>query len=458
MSHELRTPLNAILGYAQIFAEDQTLNEKQQNGIRTIHNAGEHLLMLINDILDLSKIEAGKLELILNEINLKPFLQGICDIARNRCALKKISFRYEPDEQLPDIIVADELRLRQILLNLLSNAAKFTDTGYCLFQVEAHSLEGDKTKLTFIVEDSGPGIAKDLQKEVFKPFKQSGDRLKASQGTGLGLSISLQLVELMSGNLSLTSPVHADNQAEYGPGSRFIFTAVVDSRDADESEISHEPKQVPRLHGFKPGTKTILIVDDQPSNRAVLKDTLEPLGFAIEEAADGQDVLAACERQRPDIIFMDLVMPVIDGFTAMQQLRKAQAYGRIPVVAITASLINQDHLRERCQKAGFSGFLPKPFAKQQLLETLADLLNLSLDRENLTAPTDEKIVPPPSEILEQLQNHLEEGNIDAIESMASDMAQTDSGRYQAFALCLGQLAADIQIQEIEQLIVRFYKK
>lgn len=456
MSHELRTPLNAILGYAQIFAEDQRLTGQQQSGIKTIREAGEHLLMLINEILDLSKIEAGKLELFPHEIVFEKFLQGLCDIIRNRCAQKKILFRYEPDKHLPEIIVADELRLRQILLNLLSNAAKFTDNGYCLFRVKAQLLADDKTRLTFIVEDSGPGIAKGQHKEVFEPFKQSGERLKYSQGTGLGLSISLQLAALMHGELSLISPVHGKNTGEYGPGSRFIFTAVVTKQDLMASEKYSEPNVQYKLAPFEPGTKTILIVDDQSTNRAVLKDTLEPLGFAITEAAGGKDVLTACEKQRPDLIFMDLVMPDIDGFTALKQLRQTDRYSRIPVVAITASLINQTSLRIKCQNVGFKAFLPKPFAKPDLLKIIADLLDLNLHQNDLTVPVDAGIVPPPFKILEQLQNHLADGNIDAIESMVSDIAKMDSGRYHSFAKRLGLLATDIQIKGLEQLIGQFY--
>ncbi len=458
MSHELRTPLNAILGYSQIFADDRTLNEKQQSGIKTIHNAAEHLLMIINEILDLSKIEAGKLDLYPHEIVLNKFLQGLCDIARNRCTQNKILFRYEADTHLPDIIVADEMRLRQILLNLLANAAKFTSSGYCLFRVTAEFLPEQKTKLTFMVEDSGAGIAKDQQKEVFEPFKQSGERLKYSEGTGLGLSISLQLASLMQGELSLISPVHNNDEAGYGPGSRFIFTAVFDRRDLTVSEKYFEPDAQYRLEKFKPGTKTILIVDDQPTNRAVLKDTLEPLGFLVTEAPDGKDVLTACEKQQPDLIFMDLVMPGVDGFTAIKGLQKTDLYARIPVVAITASLINQTNLRGKCQQVGFKGFLPKPFDKPDLLKIIADLLNLKLHQDNLTAVADENIVAPPAEILGQLQNHLADGNIDAIELMVSNIAEMDSGIYRAFAERLGQLTADIQLKGIEQLINQCHKK
>jgi len=194
MSHELRTPLNAILGYTQIFNADESLTLKQQSGIRTMHQSGEHLLMLINDILDLSKIEADRMELVENEFRLPGFLQGIADIIKVRSLAKGIEFCLQVDETLPLVIKADELRLRQVLLNLLSNAVKFTFKGSCTLSVLARSSSPQMTFLTFMVEDTGVGIASEMQESVFEPFKQTGERLQYSEGSGLGLAISRKLV------------------------------------------------------------------------------------------------------------------------------------------------------------------------------------------------------------------------------------------------------------------------
>ncbi|MCI5124814.1 MAG: PAS domain S-box protein, partial [Candidatus Electrothrix sp. AR5] len=227
ITHELRTPLNAILGYTQIFLRDDTLTAKQRNGIRTIHRAGEHLLLLINDILDISKIESGKLEVVEAEVHPLSFLHDIKDIIELRTKEKGLDFRYTVEGEVPSSILVDGLRLRQVLLNLLSNAVKFTECGYCTLLVRGENAENNRVVLTFEVEDSGPGIAEEDQKIIFEPFRQVGERLHHSEGTGLGLSISAQLVRLMGGNLQLLSPLGREAAGADGSGSRFFFTLEV---------------------------------------------------------------------------------------------------------------------------------------------------------------------------------------------------------------------------------------
>lgn len=234
MSHELRTPLNAILGYTQILAGDKNLSTQQQSGIKTMYQSGQHLLMLINDILDLSKIEAGKMELQISELRFPEFLQGIIDIIRVRSDAKGLELRYSPTEPLPVIIKTDELRLRQIILNLLSNAVKFTDHGYIALLVQCHVTDGNKTLLTITIEDSGPGIAAEMQEKIFAPFQQTGERLKYSEGSGLGLSISRTIVQLMGGKLQVTSPISKE-ETDTGQGSRFFFSVEVAVLDTPSS-------------------------------------------------------------------------------------------------------------------------------------------------------------------------------------------------------------------------------
>jgi PAS domain S-box-containing protein len=224
MSHELRTPLNAILGYTQIFSGDSSLTSEQKSGIKTMQRAGEHLLLLINDILDLSKTEADKMELVPTEFRLPEFFQGVVDIMKDRMVKKGITFLYEPDDTLPVAIVADALRLRQVLLNLLSNGVKFTQHGYCLLRVQSRLLDGNRVLLTITVEDSGVGIAPDMLEKIFEPFQQTGDRLQYSEGSGLGLTISRKLVCLMGSELQVVSPVNKHPGGDEGPGSRFSFT------------------------------------------------------------------------------------------------------------------------------------------------------------------------------------------------------------------------------------------
>jgi len=224
MSHELRTPLTAILGYTQIFLSDNSLTSEQQSSIKTMHRAGEHLLLLINEILDLSKMEADRMELVPTEFRLPEFFQGVVEIMKGRMAKKGISFLYEPDDTLPAAIVADALRLRQVLLNLLSNGVKFTRHGYCVLRVQSRLLDGNRVLLTIAVEDSGVGIAPDMLEKIFEPFQQAGDRLQYSEGSGLGLAISRKLVHLMGSELQVVSPVNKHPIGDEGPGSRFSFT------------------------------------------------------------------------------------------------------------------------------------------------------------------------------------------------------------------------------------------
>jgi PAS domain S-box-containing protein len=227
MSHELRTPLNGILGYTQIFAEDRSLSAKQQKGIQIIHQSGEHLLMLINDILDLSKIESGKMELLLSEFRLPEFLQEIENIIRVRCREKGILFFCEYADSLPVAIEADELRLRQVLLHLLSNAVKFTKQGHCTFTIDSEILDERSVRLMISITDSGPGIAAEIQEKIFEPFQQGGERLKYANGSGLGLPISRKIIELMDGTLQLSSPVNKQPENGEGAGSRFHFSIDV---------------------------------------------------------------------------------------------------------------------------------------------------------------------------------------------------------------------------------------
>lgn len=219
MSHELRTPLNAILGYAQIFANDTDLSERHKRGIKTIHESGEHLLMLINDILDLSKIEAGKMKLVPTEFNIADFFNGVVDVIKIRAADKRIDFRYRISEDLPLSIVSDELRLRQVLFNLLSNAIKFTETGFCSLVVDTTECEQNMVSLMIHVKDTGVGIHPEMREKIFHPFQQSGDPFKFAEGSGLGLAISRRIITLMEGELAVNSII--------GEGSDFFFSIRV---------------------------------------------------------------------------------------------------------------------------------------------------------------------------------------------------------------------------------------
>jgi signal transduction histidine kinase/CheY-like chemotaxis protein len=358
MSHELRTPLNGILGYTQIFKKDKTLTERQKNGNDIIHQCGEHLLTLINDILDLSKIEARKMELYPEEFHLPEFLNGIYEICRLRAEQKGIPLIYQTRCPLPKFIRADKKRLRQVLMNLLSNAVKFTEKGSITFKVGYQ-----ERKLRFQVEDTGIGIAPEQLEEIFLPFQQVGEPRRKIEGTGLGLTISRQLVQLMGGELKVKSTL--------GKGSVFWL-------DLDLAEVSQQSDAANAdertIIGFVGSKRKVLVVDDQWQNRSVLVNLLEPLGFEVVEASDGLDGLnKACEF-KPDLIFMDLVMTVMDGFEATRRLRMLPELNGVVVIAISASVFNFD--RQQSREVGCDDFLPKPIREEDLLDRLQVHLGL----------------------------------------------------------------------------------
>jgi signal transduction histidine kinase len=365
MSHELRTPLNAIMGYAQILKMDRTLTERQLSGLNTIHGSGEHLLMLIVDILDLSQIEAGKTELQLVAVDPRALTTMLDDIIRIKAAEKQLTFVAECDDNLPAALMVDEKRLRQVLLNLLSNAIKFTQAGLVRLRMQVVGQEplNGQSRIRFEVQDSGVGIRVEDQRRIFEPFEQAGDSRSRAAGTGLGLAISRQLVRLMGGDLYLQSTV--------GSGSLFWFELSLPS-----AEIA---KSVPELHptvtGYEGQRRRILIVDDVAANRVMLTELLRPLGFETAEAIHGQDALDQVLAARPDLVLMDLAMPVMDGLEATQRIRQGGSGWDLPIIALSANASNAH--RDQALAAGATLFMSKPFERTVLLGHLGSCLSLS---------------------------------------------------------------------------------
>jgi len=373
MSHELRTPLNGILGYTQILNRDKSLTEKQHQAIGTIQRSGEHLLTLINDILDLSKIEAGKLELIPNEFHLPYFLKDIVDIFSIRCLQKDIGLEYEQipspnfvptldNPGFPALIYADEKRLRQIFLNLLSNAVKFTQQGQVSFKVTAQ-----KNKIRFEVKDSGLGIASDDISKIFLPFQQVGKRASQIEGTGLGLPITQKLVTMMGGELQVSS---VSNR-----GSTFWFEILVDVIDYHFEPTATTESLPSEIIGYKnlknsPTEKIkVLVVDDVEANRAVLINLLEPLGFEVQEAENGKIALNQARQFSPDIIIMDVRMPVMDGLECTRHIRQELGLTEVLIITLSASVFA--HNQQESFEAGSNAFLNKPVQAEQLFQLLA---------------------------------------------------------------------------------------
>lgn len=401
MSHELRTPLNGILGYAQILSRDKTLTAKQHDGVRVIERSGDYLLTLINDILDLSKIEAGKVEVYPTDFHLNDFLQGLIDLFKMRAQQQEISFIYEPLSHLPTGIRADEKRLRQILINLLGNAIKFTDKGGVTLKVVVEQRErcnrateqAAKTHaqlpivtLCFQVEDTGVGIAPLELEKIFLPFQQVGDPNYRADGTGLGLSITKKLVEMMGSELHVKSiPGH---------GSSFWF-----SLDLPEvSDLVKAKKTVqPLIIHFEGPKKTILVLDDKWENRSVMVNLLTPLGFEVIEASNGKEGLDKARQKHPDLIITDLVMPIMDGFEFSRHIRKIPEFHSIPIIAASASVFGKD--QQHSLDAGCNEFIGKPIHAEELLEKIKEYLGLTWIYENEAAAervdTTERLNQPP---------------------------------------------------------------
>jgi signal transduction histidine kinase/CheY-like chemotaxis protein len=467
MSHELRTPLNGILGYAQILQHDRTLTDKQKDGIKIISQSGEHLLTLINDILDLSKIEAGKLELIKNDFFLPTFLQGIVDLFRLRAEEKDILFTYQEivtTKGLPKGVYGDEKRLRQVLLNFLSNAMKFTQPrGKVTFTVNYQSkptLDNPQLgQFFFQVQDSGIGIApKDLNK-IFEPFQQVGEISQQIEGTGLGLPISQKLVKMMGGQVSVKS--------ELGQGSSFEFDVLMPTVLSLENTEPHFPS--PLIIGFKRTEERrnetgdskpirILVADDSVANRSLLVDLLEPLGFDIQQASNGQEVLLKIHENHPEILLIDSMMPSMDCFECVRQLRQHDDSHKIIIIAISANVFAQH--QQECLEAGCDTFLGKPIDIKKLFNLLETYLSLEWIYDESTChhhkPQKEGLIKGPSlEQAEALFNLVLMGDIRGIIDYVEKLGQNDE-QMQPFAEQVGQLAKTFQEQKLEELLKPYF--
>jgi predicted ATPase/signal transduction histidine kinase/DNA-binding NarL/FixJ family response regulator/tRNA A-37 threonylcarbamoyl transferase component Bud32 len=449
MSHELRTPLNGILGYTQIFKKYKNLTDQQKNGIGIIHQCGEHLLMLINDILDLSKIEARKMELYPNAFHFPEFLNGILEICRIRAEQKGISLIYKMFSPLPKIIQADEKRLRQVLINLLSNAVKFTEKGSITFTVGYQ--EG---KLRFQVEDTGVGIALEQLEEIFLPFQQVGDNRQKTEGTGLGLAISRQLVRMMGGELNVKSTL--------GKGSVFWL-------DLELPEVSHQLNLATiderNIIGFVGSRRKVLVVDDKWENRCVLVNLLELLGFEVIEATNGLDGLNKAHEFKPDVIFMDLVMNVMDGFEATRRLRTLPELKDIVVIAISASVFDFD--RQQSREVGCDDFLPKPIREADLLEKLQLHLGLEWIYEETKSNRQEQetvspqsnnhnsvLIAPPAEEVAVLLDLAKRGDLRGMVKRAAQLEELDR-QWIPFVTHLRQLAKEFKGKQIREFLKQF---
>ena len=454
MSHELRTPLNGILGYAQILERDKDVTEKQRQGIKIIHQSGSHLLTLINDILDISKIEARKLELCPTDFNFPELLKGVGEICRIRAEQKGIDFIYEQLTELPTAVNADEKRLRQVLINLLGNAIKFTDKGSVKFKV-AFLGNGEKNgsnngKIRFQIEDTGVGMTPEQISKIFLPFEQVGDTKKQAEGTGLGLAISRKLVEMMGSEIQVDSQV--------GKGSIFWM----DLELPIVSEWVSLPGKVERnIIGYQGERCRVLVVDDCWENRAVIVNVLEPLGFEMSEANNGKEGLEKAEIIQPDLIVTDIVMPEVDGYEMTKRLRDLPEFEKLKIIASSASVSASE--RRKSLQYGCDDFIPKPVLVAELLEKLQIYLDLewiyevSEERtnghQNGEVKTEEIVAPPVKELM-VLYEAARIGDFLEIEAETSRIKLLDK-KYEPFAKKVEHWAEDFEDRAIINLLKEY---
>ncbi|RCJ24023.1 hybrid sensor histidine kinase/response regulator [Nostoc minutum NIES-26] len=454
MSHELRTPLNGILGYAQILQRSEPMTPKGRKGISIIHQCGSHLLMLINDILDLAKIEAQKMELSLSEFHFPSFVQGIGEICRIRAEQKGIAFVYQADADLPIGVRADEKRLRQVLINLLGNAVKFTEQGSVTFQILNREKSSQNTyKIRFQIQDTGIGMKPEHLEKIFLPFEQVGNAKIQAQGTGLGLAISQKIALLMDSTLEV--------QSEWGKGSTFWFDVELPS--AQDWANSSRAVEQGRIIGYQGIMRKLLVVDDRWENRSVLTSLLEPIGFEVVEAINGQDGLDKAVTINPDLIVTDLVMPIMDGFEMLRHLRQLSQFKDTVVIASSASVFEADQFKS--VDAGANEFLPKPIEAESLLQLIKLYLKLDWIYENktehITAETNisglknlEVIIAPSTEVLQHLNQLVEMGDLDELIEITEKLKQTEP-QMSIFAQKILDLAEGCELNVLATFIKYF---
>ena len=443
MSHEIRTPLNAILGYAQTLQRRSGLEEAVQYGLETIQNSGTHLLALVDDILDLSKIEVGRMDLQEADFDLASLVDGLASMFALSCRRKGLAWVVEwrrgakaGDPPASLMVRGDEGKLRQVLINLASNAVKFTEEGQVSLGIEMPTEGG--VQYGFAVADTGRGISEGDRERIFQPFDQGEGEARA-HGTGLGLAIARHHIELMGGQLDLDSTVDQ--------GSRFSFNLPLSEGQPVATAFATSDRAVV---GLAEGQSALaLVVDDVEENRRVLTDMLTAVGVEVQTAESGEQALAAMREKLPDIVFMDIWMPGMDGMEAMRRIRAE--WGEDPrVVTVTASVL--DHEREGYLQAGFNGFIAKPVDAEVVYAQLEELLPVSFERAAESAAEPEQAeLRLSAELCERLRRTAEEGAVQEIEGALDEVrASGPSGPYLATRLLA--LRRDIDMQGILDLL------
>lgn len=475
MSHELRTPLNGILGYTQIMERNGNLKERELKQLRIISQSGEHLLMMINDILDLSKIEAGKMEINPVVFSLSGLLEATSAITRIKAKKKNIHFCLKAAEDLPQWVIGDEVRIRQVLFNILDNAVKFTSTGGVEYSVQpdGDSLHSSKGRIRFDIKDTGTGIDEDALGKIFYPFEQAGSASESAQGTGLGLAISQRLVRLMGSDLIVKST----------PEEGSVFSFSINLPETSGRAIKLESDR--HIAAIANTNFNILVADDNLNNRELLRDALEPLGFHVHMADNGKECIERALENRPDVILMDLMMPKMNGFEAVEHIRQNPALKGILVIAISASVVNDS--RERSLRAGCDEFLTKPVSLNSLFTVMSKYkeidwiyedqkseaiggasaryyasadISASEEEDGSTVFSSDQIEDLSKKIkdLAQLLRFAKQGDIAGIQGWADGIESTSDNLILRFKKMVNAFAENFMVDEIVMLVETIMKE
>jgi PAS domain S-box-containing protein len=455
MSHEIRTPMNAILGYAQLMLRDPGMGADAKANLKIIGRSGEHLLGLINEVLDMSKIEAGRMELNPKIFSLSGLLDDLATMFRLRAEAKRLRFEMLVDGESAPYVVADEGKLRQALINLVGNAIKFTERGQVTLHVTLDRRSGDRLWLSARVEDTGSGISSKEQEKLFEPFSQLRRGLHSQEGTGLGLAISRKCARLMGGDITVVSSP--------GKGSRFRFEIPIERGDAgiaDKRSVSR------RVIGIRAGPEVprVLVVDDRIENRDWLMKLLASIGLSVLGAENGEAAIRSWEEWRPHLILMDVQMPVMDGLEATRRIKADPRGKETVIIALTASAM--DDGRRAVNQSGADDFLAKPCREDELLEKMRASLNIAYDYEETNAAqgwpvawvaalSAEKLGQLPRELVEELRNATLSGDkrlLDQLILKVRETADAESGE------ALQELADKYKYDALTRLLDEAYRR
>jgi PAS domain S-box-containing protein len=449
MSHEIRTPMNAILGYTQLLERDPKLAPEQKKHLEVITRSGEHLLELINDVLEMSRIESGHRKLNRGDLDLSGLLDELTRVFRARAAAKLLRFEVHRAPDLPRHIVTDGSKLRQILVNLVGNAVKFTGEGGVTVRAEARHGQAGDVRMTVEVEDTGPGIGHEKLDELFRPFAQARVGIHAQGGTGLGLALSREFARLLGGDITLES--------RPGQGSVFRLEIPIEVGSAPAHEPATPRGRVMGVAGAARRVR-ILVVDDESDNRGWLRQLLEQVGFEIREAGNGAEALACFDAWRPHLVLIDMHMPIMDGFAAMRAIRARPSGRRAAIVGISSSTFEEEH--DTILEAGADGVVRKPCCEPELLEEIRKQLGIEYSYGEAPPPERISELPDfaamrtdlartlPAELVIELRSAARVADYDRLKELVAEIP----AEHAALASALGDLVEVYGYEQIEGLL------